>query len=303
MTSLLNAVQLERSFHGRQVVEPLDLRLHGGEILGLLGPNGAGKSTIMRMLCGDLAPSGGTVTICGEDLLRRPIDAKGHLGFLPERPPLLTDQTVDEYLSDCTRLHRIARKERPRACKRAKQLCGLEGVGRRLIRKLSKGYQQRVGLAQALIHEPEVLILDEPTDGLDPAQIRQVRELILSLAETCGVILSSHILSEIQASCNRVAILREGRIVYQGRLDTAEETGYRVGLEQSPDETVIEALPPVATVERLHTDYYRITLQPGVRASELSHHIQAQGWGLTELTPEQVSLEQRYLEATTGGGQ
>ena len=146
-----------------------------------------------------------------------------------------------------------------------------------------------------------MVILDEPTDGLDPAQIRQVRELILSLAEERGVILSSHILSEIQATCNRVAILREGRIVYQGDLAPAEQTSYRVGLEQNPEVTEILALAPAAEAERLHTDYFRVVLKPCARVSELSRLIQERGWDLVELTPEQLSLEQRYLEATTGG--
>jgi ABC-2 type transport system ATP-binding protein len=302
MSSLLNTVQLERRYHSRQVVEPFDLQLRAGDILGLLGPNGAGKSTIMRMLCGDLAPSAGSVTICGEDLQRRPIQAKALLGFLPERPPLLPDQTVDEYLADSARLRRLGRRQRQKARKRVKQLCGLDQVGHRLIRKLSKGYQQRTGLAQAIIHEPRLVILDEPTDGLDPSQIRQVRDLVLSLADGCGVIISSHILSEIQTTCNRVAILQQGRIVYEGDLNVAEETSYRVGLEQSPDESLVAALTPVAAAQQLHTDCYRISLHPGYRASDLSRQILEQGWGLTELTPEQVSLEQRYFKATTGAG-
>jgi ABC-2 type transport system ATP-binding protein len=301
MSTLLTTAQLQRSFHGRQVVEPLDLQLRTGDILGLLGPNGAGKSTTLRMLSGDLAPSGGQILICGEDLLGRPTAAKRHLGYLPEHPPLLQDQRVDEYLTDCARLRGLDRKQSRNACQRTKQLCGLDEVGRRLIRKLSKGYQQRVGLAQAILHDPQVVILDEPTDGLDPAQIRQVRELIQSLAEQRGIIVSSHILSEIQATCNRVAILQEGRMVYQGDLTPAQETRYRVGLEQTPDAALIGALTPVAEVERLHTDQFRVTLRPGSRVSELSHLILERGWGLVELTPEQVSLEQRYLEATTGG--
>ena len=301
MSNLLDAAQLQRSFHGRQVVEPLDLQLQSGEILGLLGPNGAGKSTILRMLCGDLAPSSGTVAICGMDLLRHPRQAKSRLGFLPERPPLLREQTVDEYLFDCARLRGLDRRQSREARTRVKQQCGLDEVGKRLIRKLSKGYQQRVGLAQAIIHDPALVILDEPTDGLDPAQIRQTRELIRSLAEQRGVILSSHILSEIQATCNRVAILREGRLVYDGALDPADRTSYRLGLEQDPQETQIAALAAVAEVERLHTDYFRVSLHPGTPVSQLSRQVLEQGWGLVELTPEQLSLEQRYLEATTGG--
>jgi ABC-2 type transport system ATP-binding protein len=302
MSTLLNAIRLQRSFHGRQVVEPLDLRLEAGDILGLLGPNGAGKSTIMRMLSGDLAPDGGRIEICGEDLLRRPVQAKRYLGFLPERPPLLRDQTVDEYLIDCARLRGLGRASSRTARERVKRQCGLDTQGRRLIGKLSKGYQQRVGLAQAIIHEPRVVILDEPTDGLDPAQIRQVRELIQALSQDRGVLLSSHNLSEIQASCNRVAILQEGRVAYLGDLSPPQETRYRVGLEQNPESSQIGALASVAEVEQLQANYFLVTLRAESGPGELARQIQAQNWGLIELAPERVSLEQRYFEATTGGG-
>ncbi|MCU7844116.1 MAG: ABC transporter ATP-binding protein [Candidatus Thiodiazotropha sp. (ex Monitilora ramsayi)] len=302
MSTLLIANQLQRSFHGRTVVEPLDLTLSQGDILGLLGPNGAGKSTVMRMLCGDLAPSSGTVHIGGDDLLHQPLPCKRRIGFLPERPPLHLDQTVDEYLVDCAYLRGLGRADCKRSLLLSKRQCGLESAGSRLIKKLSKGYQQRVGLAQAIIHDPQVVILDEPTDGLDPAQIRQVRELIQMLAESRGVILSSHILSEIQATCNRVMILQDGRTVYSGSLSTAKTPCYRMGLEKELDKNVLAALPSVASVERLHTNYFRVTLQDGFSPSLLSRMIIEQGWELIELTPETLTLEQRYLEATTGGG-
>jgi len=300
MSTLLSATQLHRSFHGRQVVEPLDLQLERGDILGLLGPNGAGKSTIIRMLCGDLAPSGGRVEICGADLLQRPIHAKRCIGYLPERPPLHPDQTVDEYLTDCARLRGLSRQTARTALSQVKQQCGLEAVGSRLIRKLSKGYQQRVGLAQAIIHDPQVLIFDEPTDGLDPGQIRQLRELIRSLAESRGIIISSHILPEIQATCNRVVILQDGRTVYHGEISPPAEACYRIELEQDPDPSLIAGLAPVATTERLHPHYFRVTLRPEGTPAELSRLIMAQGWGLSELTPDTLSLEQRFLQATTG---
>lgn len=300
MSPLLNAVRLSRSFHGRQVVEPLDLQLAGGDILGLLGPNGAGKTTIMRMLCGDLAPSGGRIEIGGADLAQRPLEAKRRLGYLPEHPPLHRDQTVDEYLSDCASLRGLGRSARLAALPATKRRCGLESVGGRLIRKLSKGYQQRVGLAQAIIHDPQVVILDEPTDGLDPAQIRQVRELIRTLAERRGVILSSHILPEIQATCSRVVILQNGRTVYSGDIDPPGAAGYRVGLDPEPDPEALARLPVVASVEHLPTGHFHVTLQADARPGELCRLILQQGWELTELTPEGLSLEQRYLQATSG---
>ncbi|MES9850894.1 MAG: ABC transporter ATP-binding protein [Candidatus Thiodiazotropha sp. L084R] len=302
MPNLLTTNQLSRSFNRVQIVEPLDLQLSKGDILGLLGPNGAGKSTIMRMISGDLAPSGGSVEICGFDLLNQPQQAKQLIGYLPERPPLHPDQTIDEFLTDCARLHGLKRKQIKDAIETTKQHCGLEEYGRRLIRKLSKGYQQRVGLAQAIIHDPMLLILDEPTDGLDPAQIRQLRYLIRTLATEKAVILSSHILPEIQATCNRVAILQQGKTVYSGDITPADQTCYRLGLEQNPLESEIASLPAIATAEQLHTDYFLITLEQGHRPSECLEQIINRGWQVSELSPETRSLEQLFLQATTGGG-
>ncbi|MGD9171731.1 MAG: ATP-binding cassette domain-containing protein [Candidatus Thiodiazotropha sp.] len=301
MPELLTTNQLSRRFAGTQVVAPVDLQLERGDILGLLGPNGAGKSTIMRMLSGDLAPSDGTINICGEDLLTRPTHAKRFIGYLPERPPLHRDQTVDEYLWDCTLLHGMKRGQSREAREQTKKRCGLEQAGRRLIGKLSKGFQQRVGLAQAIIHNPRVIILDEPTDGLDPAQIRQVRELIQELALGKGVILSSHILPEIEATCNRVTILQKGKRVYSGEITPPAQTCYRIGLACNPPLHEIQAMTGVAEAEQLHTDYYRITLDGGSQPSELAQQIVAKGWGLSELKPERISLEQLFLQATTGG--
>ncbi|MEW8587246.1 MAG: ATP-binding cassette domain-containing protein [Candidatus Thiodiazotropha sp.] len=301
MPDLLTTTQLSRRFGGTAVVLPIDLRLEQGDILGLLGPNGAGKSTILRMLSGDLAPSGGEINICGEDLLERPIQAKRFIGYLPERPPLHWDQTVDEFLWDCAHLHGLNRNQAQEARTQTKRRCGLEQTGRRLIGRLSKGYQQRLGLAQAIIHNPRVIILDEPTDGLDPAQIRQVRELIQELAQYRGVILSSHILPEIEASCNRVTILQQGKPVYNGEITPPDQTCYRVALDQEQALQEITALSAVAAAEQLHTDSYRITLKTGCQPSDLAQQIVAMGWGLVELKAERINLEQLFIQATTGG--
>jgi ABC-2 type transport system ATP-binding protein len=300
MTNLLTTTQLSRQFHHRLVVSPLSLQLTKGDVLGLLGPNGAGKSTILRMISGDLAPSDGSVSICQFNLLDQPQQAKRQIGYLPERPPLHRDQTVDEFLSDCACLHGLRGKTLLEACLKVKQRCGLEASGRRLIRKLSKGYQQRVGLAQAILHDPSVVILDEPTDGLDPVQIRQVSELIRELAVEKAIILSSHILSEIQATCNQVVILQGGKCVYQGQITPPEQACYRLGLEQNPEASRISALPAVAAAERLHTDYFRIILQAGSRPSECINQLTALGWGVCEFTPETLSLEQLFLQAIAG---
>lgn len=212
-----------RDFGGTAAVRSVNLELGRGEVLGLLGPNGAGKTSTLRMLTGNLAPSGGSICICGVDILAQPREAKAYIGYLPETPPLYQEMTVDEYLRFAAKLHRMRRNEIPAALDRAKKRCGLSDMSKRLINNLSKGYQQRVGIAQAIIHSPEVIILDEPTVGLDPNQMREIRELIRELGTHHSVILSTHILSEVEAVCDLVKIMHHGRIVFS---DT------RVGLQE-----------------------------------------------------------------------
>lgn len=218
-----------RDFGDYTAVRDVNLELKRGEVLGLLGPNGAGKTSTLRMLTGNLAPSGGSMRICGVDLLDQPRDAKAFIGYLPETPPLYQEMTVDEYLRFAAKLHRLRRDEIQVALDRAKQRCGLSDMSKRLINNLSKGYQQRVGIAQAIIHSPEVIILDEPTVGLDPNQMREIRELIRELGAQHSVILSTHILPEVEAVCDLVKIMHQGRIVFS-------ET--RAGLQDS--ETSLE---------------------------------------------------------------
>lgn len=215
----LRARNLSRRHGRRMVLEALDLDLFPGEVLGLLGPNGAGKSTTMRILTGNLAPDAGTVEICGVDLCAEPVAAKMHLGYLPEIPPLYRELTVSEYLHLAARLHRVPKDGVDAAVAQALQRCDLAEVAKRLIGNLSKGYQQRAGIAQAIVHSPEVIVLDEPTAGLDPLQIREIRALIAELGRSHGVILSTHFLPEAEALCDRVLILRQGRTVFSGPID------------------------------------------------------------------------------------
>ena len=219
---LLEARDLSRRYGHINAVSGLNLSLQKGQILGLLGPNGAGKSTTMKMLAGCLAPSAGEVRIKGVSLAQDPKAAKASLGYLPEQPPLYPELTVEEYLRYCASLHGVPSAEREAAVTKAKQSCGLGEASGRLIHNLSKGFQQRVGLAQAIIHRPPVIILDEPTVGLDPIQIREIRSLIKELGQSHSVILSSHILPEIQAVCSRVMIINRGRLVY------SESIGHRL---------------------------------------------------------------------------
>lgn len=208
-----------RSFGTRVAVREIDLELKCGEVLGLLGPNGAGKTTIMRMLTGNLGPSAGRIEICGMDLLDKPRDAKACIGYLPEIPPLYRELTVNEYLELAARLHRVSNAEIYFSRDKVMQRCGLTGTGNRLIGSLSKGYQQRIGIAQAIIHDPDIIILDEPTAGLDPNQMREIRTLIRELGAERGVILSTHILPEVESVCDRVQIIHEGHTVFCGSVD------------------------------------------------------------------------------------
>ena len=242
MEELLRVRSLERRFGAKQALCGLDFGLASGDVLGLLGANGAGKTTCLRILSGDLAPSRGSVSIRGLDLARAPVAARRHLGYLPERPPLYPEMRVDEYLQFCARLRRIPPGSVNRVVRRVKQRCGLEQTGHRLLGKLSKGYRQRAGLAQALIHEPDLVILDEPTDGLDPVQIREVRTLIRDLAPSCGVIVSSHALSEVQSVCNRVIILRDGAVLARRRADTGHgQSGVAGAAAPSPGPGTVDS--------------------------------------------------------------
>jgi len=213
---LLALDAVSRSLAGRTVVRALALSVAKGEVLGLLGVNGAGKSTALRMVSGVLAPDAGTVRLQGSDLYSEPELARRGIGYLPERAPLHTELNVTEYLVFCARLRGLAAKPARAAVARELERCDLGEVQRRLIGQLSKGFQQRVGLAQALLHEPALVVLDEPASGLDPVQSVRMREVVRALREQQGVILSTHQLAEAQASCDRVAILHQGELRHLG---------------------------------------------------------------------------------------
>lgn len=302
---LLQASTLHKNFGDTQAVNGVSFDLHKGEILGFLGPNGAGKSTTMQMLCGVLPPSQGQVRIKGIDLLDHPGQAKRHIGYLPETPPLYPELSVDEYLRYCAQLHRMPSADISQAILLSKQRCGLADVSSRLIGNLSKGYQQRVGIAQAILHNPDIVILDEPTVGLDPIQIREIRKLIIELGQDHGVILSTHILPEAQAVCNRVQIIHQGRLVYSENMDLFDQ-GERdeqiiVSFNRPPPRSQLLALAGVSQIEDLSPGRFRLHLEDAQPMAELIVSAAvAQDWGLVELTPVKPSLEQKFVELTSG---
>lgn len=207
-------------FHGnRCVVDDVSLELRRGEVLGLLGHNGAGKSTTLQILAGALTPDSGRVEVCDFDLSVQGEVGKACLGFLPEHPPLYRDMHVDDYLIFTARLHRVANAKLADYLALAIQRCGLQDCSKKIIGTLSKGYQQRVGIAQAIIHQPAVVILDEPTVGLDPTQIREIRDLIRELGNSSSVILSTHLLNEVENICDRAVILKKGKVIFSDSTD------------------------------------------------------------------------------------
>lgn len=301
MEPLLQARGLERRFNGRLALQHLDLMLDSGEILGLLGPNGAGKSTCLRLLAGVLAPDRGEIRVAGLDLARQARRAKSHIGYLPERPPLYPDMRVDEYLEYAARLRGMKSAEAGRAVPRAKHRCGLEAVGRKLTRHLSQGYRQRLGIAQAVVHGPELLILDEPTVALDPAQIRETRELIRELGTERAVLLSTHLLPEVQSLCSRVLILNQGRMVHAGEVGAEEPvSALRLRLNPAPADAVLDTLPGIGAVENLGEGVYRLHCGPRPDNAGIARRLVEAGAGLCELTPERAGLEQIFLRHTAG---
>jgi ABC-2 type transport system ATP-binding protein len=222
---LIEASDLQRFYGNHIAVDSVNLELKAGEVLGLLGPNGAGKSTILQMLSGTLAPHAGTVLINGVNLKEQPTEARSHIGYLPETPPLYKDMTIREYLNYCGKLHGLKGKQLKTSVESAIDDCQLGELQKRLIANLSKGYQQRTGIAQAILHRPPLIILDEPTVGLDPLQLEQIRNLVRELGKSHGIILSTHILQEVDAVCERVQIINKGKTVLNESLDSLRQRG------------------------------------------------------------------------------
>jgi ABC-2 type transport system ATP-binding protein len=301
---LVEVKNLSRFYGALQAVKGVSFTIRQGEVLGFLGPNGAGKTTTMQIISGNLAPSGGSITINGHDLLEDPRAAKSQIGYLPENPPLYRELTVDEYLDYRAALSRIPLARRKQARNHAKARCGLENTGGRLIGNLSKGYQQRVGIAQAIIHLPPVVILDEPTVGLDPIQIREIRLLIRELGEEHGVILSTHILPEVQTTCDRVQIINNGELVLSESIDGLEKhmksASLTVAFHRVPPLEILEKVPGVNSVQPETNGRLRIFHEPERNPTEeILRMAVKKNWGLYEIRPARLSLEQIFLDLTT----
>jgi len=306
---MLEVSDITKVYGTRTVVDRVSFSVPKGEILGFLGPNGAGKTTTMRVITGYVPPSSGTVKVAGFDVQEQPLEVKRRLGYLPEHPPLYPEMLVRSYLEFVARIRGVPRRQIRARVDRAIERCGLEAVAGRLVAVLSKGYQQRVGLAQAILHEPDLLILDEPTVGLDPTQIREIRSLIKSFSGEHTVILSTHILAEVTMTCHRVMIINEGRIAATDTLEglTARGGGGRVlvrfARRADGAEAALRALPGVASVEPFEGQDggFAIGLGPGQDArEEIAALAVGRGWGLLEMRPLTRSLEEIFIDIIRG---
>jgi len=296
-------------------VDDISFEVQKGQIVGFLGPNGAGKTTTMRVLTCFLPPTAGTANVAGFDVLEQSLEVKKRIGYLPETPPLYPDMEVGEYLTFVGRLKGLASADVPKRVNEVCDRCAISDVKAKIIGKLSKGYRQRVGLAQAILHNPDVLVLDEPTSGLDPKQIIETRELIRSLAGDHTIILSTHILSEVEHSCERVIIINQGRLVAQdtvtnltNRLRGSESVAVEIAAptgDLNPAE-VRQRLEQVTGVSRVvlkdtkdkHCSFEVESMQGRSIRAEVARAVVTAGWDLNELRPVGFSLEDIFLQLT-----
>jgi ABC-2 type transport system ATP-binding protein len=308
---VIEVQHLSKQYGPVTAVNDVSFRVERGEILGFLGPNGAGKTTTMRILTGYMPATQGRAVVAGFDVFEQPIEAKRRTGYLPETPPLYPDMTVREYLDFVSKVKGVASGERRQRIRDVMERVRISDMADRMCAKLSKGYRQRVGLAQAIIHNPDVLILDEPTAGLDPKQIIETRNLIKELAGDHTIVLSTHILPEVSQTCERVVIISKGRVVAEdtpanltARLQGSETMYVQVDAGSADAAAVLGRVPGVSRVieadRRDGIVGYEVETQQGrdIRR-DLARAVVTNSWGLLELRPMRMSLEEIFLSLTT----
>ena len=306
---MIEVHQLCKNYGERQAIKDLNFKIEKGDVVGFLGPNGAGKSTTMKIITGFMAPSSGEAKVCGFDVFENPLEVKKRIGYLPETPPLYTDMKVIDYLRYVAQLKQVDAKKINSLVERALNKTQLLNVQGRLIQNLSKGFKQRVGIAQALVSDPEVLILDEPTVGLDPKQVAEIRDLIKELQGEHTIILSTHILPEVQATCNKVIIIHQGKIVAQDKIEQLEKmnqgslyvhvkTRVARGLQE-----ILQKLDGVVAIEKITDLHFKIQLlEQDELIEKIANEVIRSGAGLMELVPTRANLEDVFLKLTYGQG-
>ena len=302
---MIEVERLSKHYHSVRAVDRVSFAVGRGEIVGLLGPNGAGKTTTMRMLTTYLPPSSGRAVLCGHDVLDEPLEVRKKVGYLPENVPLYPEMRVREYLAYRAKLKDVPRSKRRAAIDDVLERCKLTDVESRVLGHLSKGYRQRVGLAEALVHDPDILVLDEPTAGLDPMQIREVRALIRELGDKHTILLSTHIMSEVEAVCGRVIMIVKGKVALDDQLDHLQEQGAIVLEVRGPALAIRKALEATQGVARVGVmdqegEILKLEIQTrgGVDLREiLAQKIVQNGWALRHLDVRRSSLEERFVRA------
>lgn len=299
---------LSKRYGNIQALSDVTFKVDKGQIVGFLGANGAGKTTTMDILCGCIGPDQGIAKIGGFDITTEPEEAKRRLGYLPDEPPLYNDMKVSEYIEYAARLHKIPGNEIKRRVDDTVDKLALGEVHHRLIGNLSKGFRQRVGLAQAIVHDPEVLVLDEPTEGLDPNQIVQIRDLIRSLAGQHTIILSSHILSEVQNTCDHIVIIHQGRVVQQGTYDDlvshiGAQRPYFVSVRQNSGQLLqkLSTLSGLTQVKQSDLEDDRIDFTIDTNVTQIDHIARTVldgGYGLREIAAKSKGLEEVFFQLT-----
>lgn len=307
---MIKVSKLSKQYVERTAVNNISFEVEPGEIVGFLGPNGAGKTTTIRMLTGYIPPTSGTASIGGHDVFSESIKARKKIGYMPENVPLYDDMRIREYLRFRAELKGLRGQEARQGVDEAVELCGLQQIRRQMISSLSKGYRQRVGLADALVNNPELLILDEPTNGLDPNQIRRFRELIKQLGIRHTILISTHILSEVEMTCNRVIILNEGKIIANGKpnnLSSELRSAHTISIElKTSEETakdLISAIPGIKKVNKEHQSgewtHFNIRTESDTDVREsIVHLANTQEWPLREIRTQHATLEDAFVEIT-----
>ncbi|UYQ94457.1 ABC transporter ATP-binding protein [Chitinophaga horti] len=300
-TSIVNIENLSHRYSKAWAIRDINLEIRQKGVTGFLGSNGAGKSTTMNILCGVLNQTEGEVLIDGIDLRKQPLEAKKQIGFLPQNAPLYLDLTVDEYLRHCAYMRLIPDNKIKAAMQEAKERCGVAHFSKRLIKNLSGGYKQRVGIAQAIIHKPKLVVLDEPTNGLDPNQIAEVRNLIKEIGEDRSVLFSSHILAEVQATCDTIKMIEHGEMVFSGTVDDFNNyiapSSMLLFLENLPPLTELLAIEGVTQAKVLGRNKVRVSFDTAPAIAEKMIEISVQrGWRLQELHLERSSLEEIFAK-------
>ncbi|WP_417910219.1 ABC transporter ATP-binding protein [Candidatus Electronema sp. PJ] len=300
---MINVANLTRKYGDFTAVSNVSFEIKPGEIVGLLGHNGAGKTTIMKMMTGYLEATSGSITIDGLSVAKERRAVQKKIGYLPENCPVYPEMTILSYLEYCAALHGIPERERPALIREAVERTALTEKAMELISTLSRGYRQRTGVAQAILHKPAILILDEPTNGLDPTQIRQMRSLITELAKIATVIISTHILQEVQAVCNRVIIIKDGKVALDSRLDDLRQSSkLLVSSKADPNQAVQQftALPMIAKAVQAGEHRFELELRKGADSREaaaaVADAVHAQHWPLYGLQYESRTLETVFAE-------